>query len=75
MSHSLDMVDELTKLYLAKDRKIVEVIVRYNSVQQDHGINPWYVLNMMRDDIPVSVAKELFTPHPATTGFITIFES
>ena len=62
MSHSLHVVDELVKLYLAKDRKIVEVIVRYNSVQQDHGINPWYVLNMMKDDISVDVAKEIFSP-------------
>jgi hypothetical protein len=75
MSHSLQIVDELTKLYQAKDRKIVEVIVRYNSVQGDHGINPWYVLNMMRDDVPVEVARDAFTPHQGPSEFITIFET
>ena len=74
MSHSLSITDELVKLYLAKDIKIVETIIRYNSSQEDHGINPWYILNLMRDGAPVGAARELFTPCMTPSVFITVFE-
>jgi hypothetical protein len=67
------MVDELVKLYLAKDIKIVETIIRYNSSQDDHGINPWYILNLMRDGVSIDVAKGFFSS-TNVNGPLTIFE-
>ena len=75
MSHTLDIVDELVKLYKAKNPKITEVIIEYNAAQEDHGINPWYVLNMMRENVPVEIARVSFTPICEPSEFITIFEA